>query len=214
MDQTPQSAPTNAWAERKAITVAFKEYELLVENTAKVSDNRQALSSLYISVVNFGFLTGAGYLVLQFFQRDVTLETLVGGLFAIAVLITAINQTWLRLSEQNRKLLNLRLRYLVELEKHLAQSSIFPPVEIKLRPEEIGSDGKDTFSGRGTYTIEKILYPPDAKSAAFGFSQAEERIGNIFLMTHWLAFSIAAIAYLITNWPQVHHMLNQFGIPV
>jgi len=213
MGQPPQNMNTNSWSAPETITMAFKEYQLLIENTAKVSDNRQALSSLYISVVNLGFLTGSGYLLLQFFQNDVTLAILAGGLLVISILITAINRTWLRLSDQNRRLLNLRIRYLTELEKHLAQSTVFPPVEIKLKRDEIGNDGKDIFIGRGTYTIEEILYPPNAKRAAFGFSQAEERIGNIFTLTYWLAFIIAAAVWVLTNWALVLQFFRQIGIP-
>lgn len=193
MERLPHlGTPEGTWDQEQTISYAFKEYELLVENTARVSEARQSLSSLYISVVNLGFLTGVGYLLLQFFESGANLPWVLGGLFVIAVMLTTINTSWLKLSEQNRRLLNLRIRYLKELETHLATAGVFPPVEIRLKTDEIGADGKDTYLGRGTYTIEDIMYLPGAKRVPYGFTQAEETIGRLFTLIYWLAFLAAA----------------------
>jgi len=218
MEQLPPS--DDARSKHKAFRYAFQEYELLVENTAMFSDNRQALSSLYISVVNLGFLTGAGYLLLQYFEKSLQLWTLTLGLFAIACITSGVNMIWLRLSEQNRRLLNLRLRYLVALEKHLAQSENFPSVTISLRPYEMRegqSSDKATFTGRGIYTIEgETLYHPTAKNKPFGFADAEVCVGRLFMAAYWAAFLIAGILYWRSGAPELIALLNpllsRFGI--
>lgn len=200
MERLPHLGVTDAaWDREETISYAFKEYELLVENTARVSEARQSFSSLYISVVNLGFLTGVGYLLLQFFQGGANSPWVLGGLFVIAVMLTTINTSWLKLSEQNRRLLNLRIRYLEELEARLAAAGVFPPVEIKLKADEIGADGKDTYVGRGTYTIEHSMYLPGAKRIPYGFTQAEETIGRLFTRVYWLAFlvAVACFAYVV-----------------
>ena len=218
MEQPPR--PDDAWGKPETIKYAFKEYALLVENTAMFSDNRQALSSLYISVVNLGFLTAAGYLVLQYVENSVHLVTLTLGLLVIAIIITGVNSTWLRLSEQNRRLLNLRLRYLAELEKHLAQSESFPAVTISLKSYETSANGTSataTFTGRGIYTTEgETLYHSAAKNKPFGFADAEVRVGRLFIGAYWVAFVIAGIMYWNSGAPELVALLNpllsRFGI--
>ncbi|HET9109273.1 MAG TPA: hypothetical protein VFN78_00475 [Ktedonobacterales bacterium] len=220
MEQLPP--PGNTWSQQETIAYAFKEYELLVENTAMFSDNRQALSSLYISVVNLGFLTGEGYLLLQYFEQSLQLWTLALGLFAIAAITSGVNLIWLRLSEQNRRLLNLRLRYLAELEKHLAQSGSFPAVTISLKSYETRAEDrtdKATFTGRGIYTTEgETLYHPTAKNKPFGFADAEVQVGRLFIATYWVAFSIAGIMYWHSGAPELVALLNpllsRFGIHI
>ena len=127
---------------------------------------------------------------------------------------------WLRLSEQNRRLLNLRLRYLVALEKHLAQSEYFPSVTISLRPYEMRegqSSDKATFTGLGIYTIEgETLYHPTAKNKPFGFADAEVCVGRLFMAAYWAAFLIAGILYWRSGAPELIALLNpllsRFGI--
>lgn len=218
MEQPPRL--DGAWDKPEAIKYAFREYEMLVENTAMFSDNRQALSSLYISVVNLGFLTAAGYLVLQYVEGSVHLATLTLGLLAIAIVITGINIVWLRLSKQSRRLLNLRLRYLVELEKHLAQSGSFPAVTIRLTSYETSADkasSETTFTGRGIYTTEgETLYHPKAKNKPFGFADAEVGVGIVFIAAYWVAFVIAGLMYWHSGAPELVALLNpllsRFGI--
>jgi hypothetical protein len=164
--------------------------------TDKITDRRQTVNTLFVSI-NALFLTGLGYLLLQFIQnlgRGGPLFIIV--FLAIAIVTARINRAWLKLSEQNRRLVDLRIRYLKQLEKQLRHGGVFPDIETPLKADESRVEGKNVVATRGTYTLEDVLYNPDAKTTVFGFSAAEQRIGRTFTAAYWFAFAFSLVAYL------------------
>lgn len=209
-----------------------------MEGTDKITDRRQTVNTLFVSI-NALFLTGVGYLLLQFFHDKSDSGWFIGGFIIIAFIMTFINNTWLKLSESNRRLVDLRIRYMQRLEAHMRIGGIFPPVETPLKGDEAEADLNLTvvdreqttnvrengqiesrrvsykaLVDRGTYTIEDVLYSPTAQKVAFGFSRAEQRIGRMFAWSYWLAVALALFAFVVTNWSQVLQLLRQLGLPV
>lgn len=235
--QPPSQGQSGALWGSGALEIAFREYQLLMEGTDKITDRRQTVNTLFVSI-NALFLSGVGYLLLQFFHDKSDSGWFIGGFIVIAFIMTFINNTWLKLSESNRRLVDLRIRYMQRLEAHMRNGGIFPPVETPLKGDEPSADPNlnvvnrerivkrrengqvvekreeyKALQDRGTYTIEDVLYSPSAKKAAFGFSRAEQRIGRMFAWAYWLAVAMAIVAFLITNWTQVVQALQQIGIP-
>ena len=200
----PQPVQSDAgWNDSMAKDVAFKEYQLLMEGTDKITDRRQTVNTLFVSI-NALFLTGVGYLLLQSFQSVKHSLWFIVGFLVIAILMNVINSTWLDLSESNRRLVDLRIRYMKQLEKHLREVSVFPVVVVPLKSDEVRVKDQHTETTRGTYTVEDVLYNPDAKHQPLGFSRAEQRIGRTFTIAYWLAFVIAVVAFaVIVGAPQI-----------
>jgi hypothetical protein len=197
MEPTPQSQPQMDWMSNDALTVAFQEYQFLSEGTDKITDRRQTVNTLFVSI-NALFLTGVGYLLFQFFETHGRSRSFLIGFLVIAVITTLINRAWLKLSESNRRLVDLRIRYLKQIEAHLRDSAVFPSVTVLLKDDEISKDGPDKATTRGTYTLEDVLYNnPGVAKEQFSFSRAEQQIGRTFTSSYWLAFVLAAIAYLV-----------------
>ncbi len=209
----------------KQATLAFQEYQFVAEDTAKITDRRQTVNTLFVSI-NALFLSGVGYLLYLYFQTregDARIFFFSIGFLAIALITTQLNRAWLRLSEQSRKLINLRIRYLERLEDLLRKTNYFPEVDTPLKgTEEDRKAGKefemppDVFPGalvlhndeagkprrwmktRGTYSLEEVLYNnPLAKKQPFSFSQAEQRIGATFTWAYWIAFIISVLAIAV-----------------
>jgi hypothetical protein len=194
----PQPDQSSAqWTDPVALDVAFKEYQFLAESTDKITDRRQTVNTLFVSI-NALFLTGVGYLLLQFFQNIHEALFFLFGFLAIAIITGIVNRAWLKLSESNRRLVDLRIRYLKQLEKQLRHGGVFPVVETPLKPDEVRAGGAHVETTRGTYTLEDILYNPEAKKEPFGFSRAEQRIGRTFTIAYWLGFALAVAAYIVT----------------
>lgn len=196
MQQTPQP-PLGNWNDPVALDIAFREYQLLMEGTDKITDRRQTVNTLFVSI-NALFLTGVGYLLLQFFQRSQFAAIFVLGFFVIAVIMTLINRTWLKLSESSRRLVDLRIRYMKKLEEAMRAGGYFPSVNVPLigdEPSVIG--GANPYTTRGTYTVEDVLYNPEARKVAFGFSRAEQRIGRTFTIAYWVAFVLAVLYFVL-----------------
>lgn len=217
-----QGQPAATWTE-EALKVAFSEYQLLMDGTDKITDRRQTANTLFVSI-NALFLTGVGYLLFQSFHNIATSGWFILGFFIIAVLMQAINNTWRKLSNSYSRLVNLRIRYLKQLELQLHVGGVFPYVETPLENDELVTDptksvverGKSrAIVDRGTYQIENVLYNnPETQKEEFGFSHAEQRIGRIFTAAYWLAFVAPAIACAVANWPQILQLLRQIGLPV
>jgi len=167
-----------------------------MEGTDKITDRRQTVNTLFVSI-NALFLTGVGYLLLQSFQSVTHSAWFIVGFLVIAILMTRINTTWLNLSESNRRLVDLRIRYMKQLEKHLRAENVFPVVVVPLKSDEVRVKGIQTETTRGTYTLEDVLYNPDAKHQPLGFSRAEQRVGRAFTAAYWLAFIIAIAAFAV-----------------
>lgn len=208
MVQPPQGPSGQGWQNPAALDIAFKEYQLLMEGTDKITDRRQTVNTLFVSI-NALFLTGVGYLLLQSIKDVTDSPWYIAGFIVIAILMSTINSTWLKLSESNRRLVDLRIRYMKQLEKHLRENGHFPPVVTPLKKDEARVEGVNTLESRGTYTIEDVLYNPDAAKVAFGFSRAEQRIGRTFTTSYWLALLISVAAYAIAVVPG---LLYQFGV--
>jgi hypothetical protein len=192
----PQGQPQDAWQTKDALKVAFEEYRFLADSTDRITDRRQTVNTLFVSI-NALFLTGVGYLLFQFLQNIREAPFFLLGFVAIAAITGTINRAWLRLSESNRRLVDLRIRYLEQLETHLRHGGAFPEVETPLKKDEIRADGAPFVKTRGTYTLEEVLYNPEAKKEPFGFSRAEQRIGKTFTFAYWLALAIAIIAWVV-----------------
>lgn len=194
MDQPPLSQGASDWTNPEALKIAFDEYKFLSEGTDDITNRRQTVNTLFVSI-NALFLTGVGYLLFQFFQSSHDAIPFLIAFLAIAIITSLINSAWLSLSESNRKLVDLRIRYLKQLEKHLRQGGVFPVVETPLKKYETRAPEVNVEKTRGTYTLEDVLYNPGAKKQPFGFSRAEQRIGRTFTWAYWLAFVFAILTY-------------------
>lgn len=203
-------------------TFAFQEYLAVMEDTAKITDRRQTVNTLFVTI-NALFLTGVGYLLYVFFQANHGSQPIIlytFGFLAIAVITTVINDAWLNLSESSRRLIDLRIRYLEALENHLRESGYFPSIMTRLLGADADRDDPKkeyeapplTFPGaedkhpdaagdprrwlhsRGTYSLEEALYHnPYRKKVPFGFTRAEQRIGHTFTRSYWVALAISIL---------------------
>lgn len=192
----PSNEPAPAQLSPEALNYTFQEYQALAVGTDKITDRRQTVNTLFVSI-NALFLTGLGYLLLQFIQNMGRGGVLfIFGFLVIAIVTTRINRAWLKLSEQNRRLVDLRIRYLKQLEKQLRHGGVFPVVETPLKADETRVEGKNVVVTRGTYTLEDVLYNPDSKTTPFGFSAAEQQIGHTFTAAYWFAFIFSLVVYL------------------
>ncbi|MDE3228953.1 MAG: hypothetical protein KGO05_03650 [Chloroflexota bacterium] len=208
MQQTPQP-PSGNWNDPVALDIAFREYQLLMEGTDKITDRRQTVNTLFVSI-NALFLTGVGYLLLQFFRGNGFFIFFVAGFLVIALIMSRINRTWLKLSESSRRLVDLRIRYMKKLEEAMRASGYFPSVDVPLigdEPSVIG--GANPYTTRGTYSVEDVLYNPDARRVAFGFSLAEQRVGRTFTFAYWIAFVLAVVYFALV----IAQYLFPFHIP-
>lgn len=190
----PQDA---AWDTDTKLGIAFHEYRLLMEGTDKITDRRQTVNTLFVSI-NALFLTGVGYLLFQSFQsfqKDPNAIWFIVGFLIIAVLMSLINWTWLELSDSNRRLIDLRIRYLKQLEKHLRHAGVFPVVDVPLKKGEGRIAGQKIDTTRGTYTLEDVLYNPVNGQLPLIFSRAEQRVGWVLTFAYWLALLFAWVAY-------------------
>lgn len=192
MEQTPSTSQAAQPPSRDSLQASFQEYQALAEGTDKVTDRRQTVNTLFVSI-NALFLTGVGYLLLQYLSSQSASGWFILGFVAIAWITTRLNSVWLKLSEQNRRMVSLRIRYLKEIEKQLRDSNFLPMVTVPLYDDEVMTDGEHSMTTRGTYTLEDVLYSPNAKRPAFSFTNAEQQIGHAFTWAYWIAL-IAAIA--------------------
>lgn len=197
MEQSQQPSTLDpAWQNQVVQDLAFREYQLLMEGTDKITDRRQTVNTLFVSI-NALFLTGVGYLLLQLFQNTNRALWFIVGFLVIALLMRRINGTWLKLSESNRRLVDLRIRYMKQLEKHLREAKAFPVMPVPLKKDEARVEGENVLVTRGTYTVEDVLYNPDARNQPLSFSRAEQRIGKTFTLAYWVALALAVAATIV-----------------
>jgi hypothetical protein len=137
----------------------FRQYELIVEDTARLSDRRQTVNNLYLSA-NSLLLGGSAILVQQGTLKNgfpillIVPLVLAGGFLCV---------DWWRLLRNYRKLLNLRFGLLKEIE------------------------ARDDFPGPiATYQREEKLYPADPRKSRFGFSGLELNLPWIFIALYVL----------------------------
>src|SRR5512135_3365539 len=63
---TPAPGGTSPFDEKRA-TFAFQEYQMVADDTSKITDRRQTVNTLFVTI-NALFLTGVGYLLYLYFQ--------------------------------------------------------------------------------------------------------------------------------------------------
>lgn len=158
----------------------------MAEDTARLSDRRQVVNTLFVSI-NALFLSGIGYLFLQIVQRQTRLLVAAVAFLFVAIGASLLNRAWLRLSEQSRRLVDLRIRYLKALEALMREGGAFASVQVPLKADERATPDQATLTTRGAYTLEDVLYRPQAKHANFGFSRAEQMVGRTFTTAYWVA---------------------------
>jgi hypothetical protein len=137
----------------------FEQYQLLVEDTARLSDRRQTINYIYLSA-NSLLLGGIAVLAQQSGGKNLA------ELFLIFLLVCAgmvLCFDWSRLIENYRKLLALRF----DLLKKIEVRSDFPaPIQ--------------------TYTEEEVLYPSDPGKRRFGFTRVEVNLPLVFITLYVL----------------------------
>ncbi len=143
MQPPSQGQSSGSQNDPSALEIAFREYQLLMEGTDKISDRRQTVNTEFVSI-NALFLTGVGYLLLQLFQNPTHSIWFVVGFFLIALIMQRINSTWLKLSNFYKGLIDLRIRYMKQLELLMRQGGVFPEVVVPLKPEEAATPGQKT----------------------------------------------------------------------
>lgn len=196
----PQPGQPNQQPGATELDMTFREYHALVESTDRITERREAINTLFVSI-NALFLTGVGYLLLQFLKsRTSLLESalFVLGFLTIALITMRVNGRWHNISEQYRRLVNLRIRYMIQLENRLRTSEMFPSVSIELTKDEKRSDGVTSISGRGVYTIEdEALYSPKVVKSPPSVSKAEQQIARAFTFAYWTALVFAVVVLVV-----------------
>jgi hypothetical protein len=137
----------------------FRQYELIVKDTARLSDRRQTINNLYLSA-NSLLLGGSAILVQQGILNNgfpillIFPLVLAGGFLCV---------DWWRLLRNYRKLLELRYVLLREIE------------------------ARDDFPGPiATYVREEKLYSTDPRKSRFGFTRVELNLPWIFIALYIL----------------------------
>jgi hypothetical protein len=216
-NQVPPSIRVDVDADGSDAT--FEEYKFVAEDTAKLTDRRQTVNNLFITL-NVLFITGGGYLLSQVLtgaKQDTSLFWYVGGMGAIAIIATLLNDTWLRLTDYSRRLINLRFRYLEALETRLRgmKDTFFTDVDTplkgtdpKLRDSElpppnypgavITVNDKRWVRTRGTYTVEEVLY--GNPKSPMSFSALEKRVTWTFIIAYWASFLLTLSWSIAVNW--------------
>ncbi len=156
----------------------FKEYQILIEDTAKLSDRRQTINDILVGI-NALFLTGLGYIIVNSRLTTWWIPEVLG---VVALVTLPINFTWRALNERYRKLVGIRIDYLTKLETKLRSTS-----------------GENDF---GVYHEEfATLYSKSDKTA--GFSQLERRFIILFTLLYpGIAIAMAVVSYFVQQ-----HML-------
>ncbi|MFI5274013.1 MAG: hypothetical protein ACHQ4H_13345 [Ktedonobacterales bacterium] len=161
---------------------------MLVQDTAKLSDRRQIINTLYISA-NSVLLGGIALLVEQ--------SSLKNGALLLPVLLVAIAGTplcldWRRLILNYKALLDLRFKMLVRLEA---------------MPDFTGAIKTYTEEGEKLYNRKT----DGGQSVLFGFSRIEVNIPIVFICLY--LFTIAGIIALgIIDFPSIITQLHSAGI--
>jgi hypothetical protein len=137
----------------------FEQYQLMVEDTARLTDRRQTINNIYLSA-NSLLLGGIALLAQQSGVKNLA------DLFLVFLLVCAgmvLCFDWSRLIESYRKLLALRF----DLLKKIEGRADFPaPIQ--------------------TYTEEEVLYPSDPGLRRFGFTKVEVNLPLVFITLYVL----------------------------
>lgn len=131
----------------------FDEYKFLVDDTARITDRRQNISTLY-TTINSILLAAIAVL---FTETSLPTIVIVAGAAAIMIAGVAIAIAWRNAINNYRDLLRLRFDVLYEMEQHpdLAESEKVYHREEKLYPRD---DTGKTISSRGLFSkVERRL---------------------------------------------------------
>jgi hypothetical protein len=137
----------------------FEQYQLIVEDTARLSDRRQTINNIYLSA-NSLLLGGIALLVQQSGVKNLADLPLI---FLLVCAGMVLCFDWSRLIENYRKLLALRFNLLKKIE---ARSDFPAPIQ--------------------TYTEEELLYPNDPGKQRFGFTRVEVNLPLVFITLYVL----------------------------
>jgi hypothetical protein len=157
----------------------FEQYQLVVEDTARLTDRRQTINNIYLSA-NSLLLGGIAVLAQTSGIKNVADILLI---FLLVCAGTVLCIDWSRLIESYRKLLALRF----ELLKKIESRPDFPaPVHI--------------------YTEEEVLYPSDPGQRRFGFTKVEVNLPLVFITLYVLVvigsivIEYSVIASQLADW--------------
>lgn len=147
---------------------AFKQYCLLVEDTARLSDRRQTVSNIYLSA-NALLASGIALLAVQTASTDLPLPPI----YLIVLIVgggSILCLEWRRIIETYRALVSMRIDLLKELEDRPDFGDLIP-----------------------TYHREDGLYAQ--KKRGFGFTRIEKRLPVLFIGLYVLALLGVAISH-------------------
>lgn len=147
-----------------------KQYNLLVKDTAKLSDRRQTVNALYLSANSI--LLGAVAVVAA--QSGLKPGILLLPAVLIALAGIPLCRDWRKLVLSNKELVGLRIKLLHEIEEN---SAFTYPIQ--------------------TYHREDVLYD-NPRRGVFGFSSVEINIPLIFIALYIVAI-LGAIALEVPN---------------
>ena len=155
----------------------FDEYKLFVEDTARFSERRQTVTSIYVAV-NSIILTGVAFLVkdagfVPLWRAFVVMLVLTAGIF--------ICLQWARLINQYKQLVGMRIDELRKMEVH---------------PDMVGC--------HKMYHAEDILYPRDSEGRAIkgkglNISDREKWLPRVFIIVYSFFF-FGFLFMLSFNW--------------
>jgi hypothetical protein len=137
----------------------FEQYQLIVEDTARLTDRRQTINNIYLSA-NSLLLGGIAVLAQTSGVKNLP-DLLLIFLLVCAGMVLCFD--WSRLIESYRKLLSLRFDLLKKIE---ARSDFPAPIQ--------------------TYTEEEVLYPSDPGKRRFGFTRVEINLPLVFITLYVL----------------------------
>ena len=168
----------------------MEEYQIVLDNTAKLSDRRQTTNDLFVGLNSF-FLTALGFL---FVQGKISNFWMPGIFVTVSIITTFINIIWLRLNLRYRDLVGLRVAYLEAIEEALQKENELAPVTL-----QASFNGKPhTFTVMGVHRLEaqSPLFAPGKPNAKHhGFSSLERQFIRMFIYTYiFLAVGVLALS--------------------
>src|SRR5215469_13331268 len=113
----------------------FQYYLALIQDTTKLSDRRQTANDLFVGL-NVVIFTGMGALFYGSHLRTWWVTIIYAAVSALAIFL---NITWLRLNGRYRRLINLRINYMAQLETELdagATFALFPQISGKQKKNQ------------------------------------------------------------------------------
>lgn len=167
----------------------FAQYSLLVKDTARISDRRQTVNTLYLSANSI--ILGGVVLLVQ--QADLRTAFLLFPVVVVAVAGFVLCLDWRRLIINYRKLLELRFSILEKLEEQLGVSDPGMIKMFQIEQRELYSNPK---KGRGI--------------SVFGFSDIERNIPYVFQVL----YVVLVVGAVILNYGNIISGLKSLGVPV